>query len=333
MIITQTPLRISFLGGGTDYPDYYLSHGGETLATSINQYTTVTVHPLTQFVDYRVRVHYSKLESVSEIDHIEHTTARECLRHMGIDGGIEIYYSDDLPARTGLGSSSAATVGLLHALHVLKGERVRKEKLAEEAIHIERDMVKDRIGSQDQYACALGGLRHLRFHRDGRVETSLVRISPKRLRALEECLMLLYTGIQRNAHDVLDEQEARTRSGDNSEYLSRMKELVGSGINVLQGSGTLAEFGSLLHEGWEMKRSLSSKVSTEKVDEMYERARKVGALGGKLLGAGGGGFLLLFVEPEKRTAIRSALSDAPEAQFSFEQGGSQLVFHRPHHRL
>src|SRR3989344_3126964 len=164
MNITQTPLRISFLGGGTDYPDYYLESGGETLATSINQYTTVSVHPLTQFVDYRVRVHYSHLESANAVDDIKHTTARECMKFLGISGGIEIYYSDDLPARTGLGSSSAATVGLLHALHTLKGERVSQEKLAVEAIHIEQNMVKDRVGSQDQFICALGGFRHLRFN-------------------------------------------------------------------------------------------------------------------------------------------------------------------------
>ncbi|MDO8561315.1 MAG: kinase [bacterium] len=333
MIITQTPLRISFFGGGTDYPEYYRVSGGETLAASINQYTTVTVHPLTQFVDYSVRVHYSQLETVKEISEIEHTTARECMRLLGIPGGIEIYYSDDLPARTGLGSSSAATVGLLHALHTLKGESVSQEQLAVEAVRVEQEMVKDRVGSQDQYICALGGFRHLQFHQDGTIETSLVSVAPERLHALQERLMLVYTGKQRNAHDVLDEQQERTQAGKNDAHLAGMKKLVARGIDVLKGSGDLGEFGFLLHEGWELKRKLSNKVTTAQVDEFYERARAAGASGGKLLGAGGGGFLLLFAEPEMRARVKDALSELNEAPFAFERGGSQLVFHRPHRRL
>lgn len=332
MIITQTPLRISFLGGGTDYPEYYSRHGGETLAVSIDKYVTVSVHPLTQFVDYRVRVHYSHLETAKQIDDIKHTTARESMRHMGLDGGVEIYYSDDLPARTGLGSSSAATVGLLNALHALKGESVTREHLADEAIHVEREMVKDRIGSQDQYMCALGGFRHLQFLPDGRVIAHPITMTRARAAALQERLLLLYTGKQRNAHDVLKEQSERTRSGENDASLLKLKQLVGEGVNIVKGTSDLKEFGALLHEGFEIKRTLSNQVSDRWIDELYDRARLAGAIGGKLLGAGGGGFLLLFVEPDKRRSVREALQDLPEAVFAFEGGGSRIIFqstHRP----
>lgn len=326
MIITQTPLRISFLGGGTDYPEYYLESGGETLATSINRYTTVAVHRLTQFVNYQVRVHYSQLESAKNIDDIQHSGARECLRFFGIEEGLEVYYADDLPARSGLGSSSAATVGLLHALHCLKAETVSQEQLAEEAIHVEREMVRDRVGSQDQYMCALGGFRHLQFSSDGTVRTDRIVISPERLHALEEQLLLLYTGRQRTAHEILDEQVERTKSGQNNADLALLKDLVPRGIEILTGTEDIAEFGALLNEGWELKRRLSSKVATPQIDDFYLRARKAGASGGKLLGAGGGGFLLLFVEREVRTRVREALAELPEAPFAFEEHGSRIIF-------
>ncbi len=326
MIITQTPLRISFLGGGTDYPEYYLKYGGETLATSINQYTTITIHRLTQFVDYRVRVHYSHLESAGKVDDVQHSGARECLRFFGIEGGLETYYADDLPARTGLGSSSAATVGLLHALHAMKGETVSQEQLAKEAIHVEREMIKDRVGSQDQYISALGGFRHLEFLPDGTVRAERVPVPRERLHDLEKRLLLLYTGRQRTAHEVLDEQAERTKAGRNDADLSELKGLVKRGIEVLSGTGDLAEFGSLLHHGWELKRRLSSKVSTPQIDELYLCAREAGAVGGKLLGAGSGGFLLLFVEPEQREHVRQALAELKEAPFAFEEHGSRIIF-------
>lgn len=326
MIITQTPLRISFLGGGTDYPEYFREHGGETLATAINKYSTVTIHPLTQFVDYTLRVHYSRLESVSAIDAIEHSGARECLRFFGIENGVEVYYAADLPARTGLGSSSSAVVGLLHALHAMKRERVTGKKLAEEAIRMEREIIGERVGSQDQYICALGGFRHMQFLPDGSVRATPLKIKPQRLAMLQEHLLLLYTSRQRNAHEVLEEQVERTKSGRNNETLSRMRNLVPQGIKILKGTNDLSEFGSLLHEGWELKRQLSTKVSTEWIDHHYHEARKAGAVGGKLLGAGSGGFLLLFVEPEKRAQVKKALADLPEAPFAFEQKGSRLIF-------
>src|SRR3989344_5270780 len=329
MIITQTPVRISFLGGGTDYPDYYLQHGGETLTASIDQYTTVTVHPLTQFVDYSLRIHYSDFESAKHLEEIKHGSARETLRFFDIARGLEIYYANDLPARTGLGSSSSAAVGLLLALHTMRGESVTLEKLAEEAIKVEREMVKDRVGSQDQYICSLGGFRHLRFLPDGSVRTDPVPINTERIKEIEDKLLLLYTGRQRTAHDILEEQIGRTQSGDNNRDLASMKKLVARGVALLASSADLAEFGSLLHEGWVLKRRLSSQISPPWIDELYETARKAGAEGGKLLGAGGGGVILLYVEPKKRGRVREALSELPEAKFSFENKGAHVIFHQP----
>lgn len=329
MVITQTPVRISFLGGGTDYPAYYRQHGGATLATTINHYTLVTVHRVTRFADHNMRIHYSRVESVGNLDEIEHPSARESLRYLGVDGGVEIHYVSDLPARTGLGSSSSATVGLLHALHAFKGEMVSREQLAKEAVYVEQEMIKERVGCQDQYACAIGGLLHLRFEADGNVQFNPVVLSKERLQALQQRLMLLYTGLQRHAHDVLDEQLERTESGDNDRCLVEMGALVEQGVEVLAKGENLSEFGDLLHEGWELKRSLSSKITTSWIDEVYERARRAGAVGGKLLGAGGGGFLLLFVEPCNRERLRGALPELREAEFGFENSGSQIIFYRP----
>lgn len=329
MIITQTPVRVSFFGGGTDYPEYFRQHGGATLVATIDKYTLVTVQRLTQFADHSVRVHYSQVESVRHINELQHPSARECLRFLGIDGGVEMHYVGDLPARTGLGSSSSSTVGLLLALHAFKGEMVSREQVAAEAVYVEQELIKERVGCQDQYACALGGLLHLEFHRDGKVRSDPVVLSQERFRALEERLMLLYTGIQRHAHEILDEQVQRTQSGENGSHLGKLKGLVQQGIEALAGNHPLADFGALLHEGWMAKRALSRKITSSWIDEIYERSRRVGAVGGKLLGAGGGGFLLLYVEPDHRDRVRNALPELREAKFSFEGSGSQIIFYRP----
>jgi D-glycero-alpha-D-manno-heptose-7-phosphate kinase len=329
MIITQTPLRISFLGGGTDYPVHYRKHGGETLVTTIDRYILVSVHRLTQFVKHRVRVHYSQVESVTHIDEISHPSARECLRLLGIENGIEIHYVSDLPARTGLGSSSSATVGLLKALHAFRGEMVSREQLAAEAIHVEQEMIRERVGSQDQYACAFGGFLHLQFRQDGSASVTPLTLPLERIRALQDRLMLFYTGIQRHAHEILDEQIQRTSTGDNLTILLRMQELVTQGIEVLARGNDLSAFGELLHTAWMLKRQLSSKVTTAWIDQIYERARRAGAIGGKLLGAGGGGFLLLYVEPYNRECVSKALPELRETTFAFENLGSQVIFYRP----
>jgi len=276
-----------------------------------------------------VRVHYSQVESVTHVEEIQHPSARECLRFLGLDGGLEIHYVSDLPARTGLGSSSSATVGLLNALHAFKGEMVSREQLAAEAVYVEQELIKERVGCQDQYACALGGVLRLEFRPDGLVRADPVVLTSERLRDLQSNLMLLYTGIQRNAHEVLGEQMSRTESGENWRQLERLKDLATQAVEVLTGRGDLADFGALLHEGWLAKRSLSTKITNGWIDDVYERARKAGALGGKLLGAGGGGFLLLYVEPSRRDKVQNAVPELREAKFSFENSGSQIIFYRP----
>lgn len=329
MIISQTPARISFLGGGTDYPDHYLQHGGATLATAIDKYTTITVHPLTEFSDHALRVHYSRIESVSSVDELQHPSARECLRLLGIEGGLEIHYVSDLPARTGLGSSSAATVGLLMALHAYQGRMASREQVAHEALTVEQEMIRSGGGSQDQFACALGGLRHLQFGPGGDIRGEPVVVPPERLTQLRERLILLYTGVQRDSHTVLAEQTGRTLAGDNLEHLTALRELVDDGIAVLCGDGPLSGFGECLHEGWQRKRRLSQQIATSAIDDQYDRARRAGAVGGKLLGAGGGGFLLLFAEPDRRADVLAALPELRETRFAFDGSGSQIVFYRP----
>ena len=329
MIITQTPLRISFLGGGTDYPVYYRQHGGTTLATAINKYTLITVQRVHQFADYGIRVNYSKIETVQKLDEIQHPSARESLRFMGITEGVEIHYVGDLPARTGLGSSSSATVGLLLALHAFKGEMVSREQVAAEAVHVEQDLIKERVGSQDQYACALGGFQHLQFQRDGNVRADPIILNAERQRALQDRLLLMYTSLQRTAHEVLDEQLQRTHAGENTGDLSQLQQLAAQGLQILSATNAnLADFGALLHEGWILKRRLSSKIAPPGIDESYERARRAGAIGGKLLGAGGGGFLLLFVEPENRARVLKSVPELRSTDFSFEDSGSRVIFYR-----
>ena len=326
MIIAKAPLRISFLGGGTDYPAYFSQYGGATLAASINKYNIITVNRITQFAEYKLRVHYSQVESVKYIDEIKHPSARECLRFLGFKEGIEIHYLSDLPARTGLGSSSTATAGLLTALHAFKGEKAGQEQIAAEAVYVEQELIKENVGCQDQYICALGGLMHLEFQQDKKVNLRRITLSQSRLKELEERLMLFYTGMQRDAHTILFEQIKRTSSGENNEYLERLKMLVGEGVKLLAKDKKISDFVALLHEGWMLKCRLSSKVTTPFVDQAYAKARRAGALGGKLLGAGGGGFLLLFVEPPNQEEVRQELSGLYETKFSFEHSGTQVIF-------
>ncbi len=327
MIITRTPVRISFLGGGTDYPDHFTRHGGMTLTGAIDKYSYVSVNPLCGLFDYRLRISYSKTELVNEINQVEHPAVRECLRFLGLHHGIEIHYVGDLPARTGMGSSSSFTVGLLHALHAFKGELVSQVRLADEAIHVEQRMIGERVGCQDQYSCALGGVRVLSFLRDGSIRQEPLAVKSERLRELEERLMLFYTGVTRHAHEILDEQMDRTRREENTGDLTALGKLVPEGIKVLLGEGPLDDFGALLHEGWQIKRRLSTRVSNDRIDFLYERARSAGAVGGKLLGAGGGGFLLFLAQAGRRDAVREAL-DLQEVSFRFENEGTRLVHYQ-----
>lgn len=329
MIITRTPIRVSFLGGGTDYPAHYRLHGGQTLGVAIDKYSFITVNRLAKLFDYSIRVSYSRLELADHVDAIEHPAVRECMRFLGIEGGIEIHYVGDLPARTGLGSSSSFTVGLLHALHALKGELVCRRQLAEEAVFVEQELIKERVGVQDQFTCAHGGLVHLRFDQEGGIHYTPLPLSGARISALQDHLMLFFTGMRRHAHEILEEQITRTEAGCNHEDLCRISELVSQGIGVLASEGSLLPFGELLHDAWVCKRKLSSRVSNAAIDECYDAARRAGAIGGKLLGAGGGGFLLLFVDPERKPEVRRALSGLAEVSSGFDFNGSSLLFYQP----
>jgi len=326
MIITRTPLRISFFGGGTDYPNYYEEHGGEVLSTSIDQYLYITVNRLTQFFEHRIHIGYSRSELVKEVDEIEHPSARCCLKHLGIDSGVEIFVMSDLPARTGLGSSSAFTVGLLHGLHAFKRTLVSKDALAREAIHVEQKVIGERVGSQDQVAAALGGLNHVHFDKRSTFRAEPLPVCPDRKALLQSHLMLFFTCIARSANEILVEQEAKV--AQNAAPLGRMREQVGEGARILCDKGRdIGEFGELLHEGWTLKRGLSSKVSNSFIDQAYATAREHGAVGGKLLGAGGGGFLLLFVPPERQEAVKFALPGLMHVPFAFEEEGSRLIYY------
>ncbi|SDU21351.1 D-glycero-alpha-D-manno-heptose-7-phosphate kinase [Verrucomicrobium sp. GAS474] len=326
MIISRTPLRISFFGGGTDYPNYYEENdqGGEVLSTAIDQYIYITVNRLTAFFEHRIHIGYSKSELVKEVAEIEHPSARCCLQHLGIASGVEIFAMADLPARTGLGSSSAFTVGLLHGLHAFKHELVSNDFLAREAIHIEQKVIGERVGSQDQVVAAIGGLNHIHFNKETTFRVDRLPVCPKRKAFLHSHLMLFFTCISRSANEILGEQEAKVAV--NGASLARMREQAREGGEILcDAKHDIRAFGELLHEGWMLKRGLSSRVSNSLIDTAYATAREQGAIGGKLLGAGGGGFLLLFVPPEKQEAVKASLPGLMHVPFGFEEEGTRLI--------
>lgn len=329
MIITKTPLRISFLGGGTDYPDHFRQHGGQTLGVAIDRYSYLIVNSLAKLFDYNIRVSYSRTELVHSVDQIEHPSVRGCMQFLNLDGQIEVHYVGDLPARTGLGSSSSFTVGLLHALHASKGELVSAAQLGAEAVYVEQELLQERVGVQDQYTCAYGGLRHLQFSREGEIKALPVPIPQGRLSELQAHLMLFYTGVSRHAHHVLDEQMERTREGVISSQLGYLSDLVDQGLEVLMNGHQIGAFGELLHSAWSTKKQLSTKISNPLIDGYYERARRAGAIGGKLLGAGSGGFLLLMADPADQEAVEKALCELHRVAFAFDHAGSAMLFYQP----
>lgn len=329
MFITRTPLRISFFGGGTDYPEYFRHAGGQTLGVAIDRYSVVIVNRLADIFNHRIRVGYSKTELVRHVDEVEHPAVRECLRFLKLDGGLEIDYVGDLPARSGLGSSSSFTVGLLHALYAFKGELVSRDRLAAEAVHVEQNLIKERVGVQDQYLCAHGGLIRVCCPSDAPVRVEPVPVRPDRWTELESGLMLMYTGIQRHAHQIVAEQLERTRTGQVSKELETMGRLVDQGLDVLTNHGPIDAFGELLDTSWQLKRRLSTSVSSVEIDQWYECARRAGAIGGKLLGAGGGGFLLLFTPPAAQDSVARALPGLTRVPVGFDRTGSSLVFYNP----
>lgn len=324
MIISRTPFRISFFGGGTDYPAWYKKHGGAVLATTIDKYCYITCRYLPPFFEHRYCVIYSKMEYCQTVDQIVHPSVREVIRYLNYDRGLEIHHDGDLPARSGMGSSSAFTVGLLHALYALKGQIVSKRQLAIESIHLEQEILKETVGSQDQVLAAYGGLNHINFLPNGEISVRPITISQERMKDLSSHLMLFYTGIKRTASDIADSFVSSIE--DRKRQLRIMKELVEESISVLNSGQDITGFGELLHEAWQAKRSLSASVSNTMVDDIYEQALSAGAIGGKLTGAGGGGFLLLFVPPSRQKRVRELLSNLIYVPFKFEFSGSQIIF-------
>ena len=326
MIISRTPYRISFFGGGTDYPDWYLKEGGAVLSTSIDKYCYLICRLLPPFFEVRHRVVWSHIETVNTIAEILHPAVREGLRYLGYDDslGIEIHHQGDLPARSGIGSSSSFSVGLINGLMALKGESIDAHSLALKAMELEQDILKENVGSQDQMAAAHGGLNVMRFCKDGSINVDPVDIPQARIAELESHLMLIYTGTSRLASEIASKVTANFPN--RTAPLTRMRHMVDEGVSLLQSNGSVDGFGELLHEGWTLKRSLADGVTTPQIDEIYDTARAQGAIGGKLIGAGGAGFMLLFVPPEKQAKVRQALDRYLEVPFAFEHTGSTIIY-------
>jgi D-glycero-alpha-D-manno-heptose-7-phosphate kinase len=325
MLISRAPVRISFFGGGTDYPEYFLQHGGSVLATAIDKFSYVTASPfLSHLFDYSVRVSYRKVELVKTISEMEHRVFRECLKFCNLEKDIELHNVADLPAFTGLGSSSAFTVSLLHALHSFKGEFVRPIDLAYEAIYVERHLVQDKVGCQDQLMAAMGGFNLVEFRTEEDIVVSRVAISPDRLAEFEAHIFIVFTGIKRKAANVVEKQ--LQKMADNTEILKEMRKMVDKGWDILTSNQSLTAFGELLHQAWLAKRSLDTGISNTEIDEIYRLGIDAGALGGKLLGAGAGGFMLFFAPPEVHPQLQSVFMNHQILSLKINAPGSQIIF-------
>lgn len=323
MIISKTPFRISFLGGGTDYPGYFEQHGGCTLSTTIDQYCYLAVHRLSPLYKHNFSASYSKTENVLNPADFEHPLIRETLLHMDIREGIEIDHIADLPGRTGLGSSSSFTVGLLNVLYAFNRISASAEDLAREAIHIERERVGDTGGWQDQYAAAYGGFLRLDYGPDKCVSVRHVPLRKERILQLQNRLLLFYTGIESSAENILQEQCRRTAA--NKEGLHELRELVAQAESLLASSESLDAFGRLLDRAWEIKKTLAGGITNPTINEAYTTALKAGADGGKLLGAGGRGFLLISADPSRQDAVVDALQPLIPMRVGFSHQGSQII--------
>ena len=328
MIISRTPFRVSFFGGGTDYPVWTREHGGAVLAATIDKYCYISVRELPPFFDHKFRVVYSVVENVKDVKEIGHPAVRAVLEWLGADKGLEIHHDGDLPARSGLGSSSAFTVGLLGAIHALRGRHVSKDALAAEAIHVEQCLLREPVGLQDQISASFGGFNHIMFRRDGSYDVMPMILPRERLEALQDHLVLVFTGISRTSADVAETVVANLE--ERASEMQALQQMVDRAIQMLSSPTTdLAEFGRLLHDSWMLKRGLSTSVTNQAIDALYQAAIDAGAVGGKLLGAGGGGFLLLFVPPADRARVLNALPGLIAVPFKFETSGCRIVLYQP----
>jgi D-glycero-alpha-D-manno-heptose-7-phosphate kinase len=329
MIISRTPFRISFFGGGTDYPGWFRERGGAVLATTMDKYCYISVRVLPPFFAHRYRLVYSVVESVVDVSEIQHPAARAVLQSNGFDRqGLEIHHDGDLPARSGLGSSSSFTVGLINALRALEGRLISKEELALEALHIEQCVLREPVGSQDQISAAFGGFNRIEFRPDGSFDVRPIILPAGRQGELQQNLMLFFSGVSRYSSEVAQSKVDNLKN--RSSELTAIHAMVDQGIGILRDPETpIAEFGQLLHEAWMLKRRLSDRVSTERIDDIYETARRAGAIGGKIMGAGGGGFIVFFVPPDRQTAVTDALKELIHVPFKFENAGSRIVLYQP----
>ena len=328
MIISKTPFRISFFGGGTDYPEWYHENGGSVLATTIDKYCYISCRHLPPFFEHKHRIVYSKIESVKTTEEIQHPVVRAVLSNLSITDGLEIHHDADLPARSGLGSSSSFTVGLINVLNALKGLQISKQDLAKQATYIEQEVLKETVGSQDQVLAAFGGFNRIDFHPDDSFNISPVIINKDLVEQLQSHMLLFFTGLSRFSSDIARDKVSNFTN--RFQELTQIKEMVDEGMSILQSPSTpIMDLCKLMHESWKLKRSLSDKVSTPKIDEIYETGIKAGATGGKILGAGGGGFILFFAEPKNHKKIRERLKSLVHVAFHFDDVGSKIVVYEP----
>ena len=325
MIITQTPFRMSFFGGGTDFPDFYREHGGAVISTTFDKYCYVNVRHLPRFFDYSTELSYAKTERVNQVEDIEHPAIREAMKQLNMHE-IRLTYEADLPARSGLGTSSSFAVGMLNAFYALKGKYADKRKLADDAIYLERVLCKESGGIQDQIAASFGGMNRINFSAEGYTVNPVI-ISPDRKNLLNHNLMLFFTGFSRFSSDIQTAAEKNLKCKQNQ--LLEMLTLVNDAEKVLTSKTDLEEFGRLLDYTWRLKRGITDKVSTDSIDAVYSKALQAGAIGGKLLGAGGGGFLLFYVNPDKQENVRKALENLLYVPFEFENGGTRVIHYTP----
>jgi D-glycero-alpha-D-manno-heptose-7-phosphate kinase len=325
MVICRTPFRISFFGGGTDYPIWYREHGGAVISATINKYSYITARWLPPYFDYKHRIRYFQQEQAQTIDEIKHPSVRECARYLNIQNGLEIVHNADVPAQSGLGSSSTFTVGMLHALHTLQNRMPTKRQLALEAIHVEQEVIGEAVGSQDQTAAAFGGLNLIRFNGMREIDVDPIVLSQERLNQLQENLLLVFTGFSRTASEVASEQISAVEK--KSTELQMINDLCGQALHELVNlNGSLDDFGRLLNEQWKIKRTLTDRITNPLIDRLYDWGLRNGALGGKLLGAGGGGFMLFYVPNARRAALSDSLNGKMVVPFRFENTGSKIIY-------
>jgi|TARA_B110000116_G_C16753593_1_gene544638 D-glycero-alpha-D-manno-heptose-7-phosphate kinase len=328
MIISKTPFRISLFGGGTDYPNWYRENGGSVLATAIDKYCYISCRHLPPFFEHKHRIVYSKVENVKEIKEIQHPSVRAVLSTLETNAGLEIHHNGDLPARSGIGSSSSFTVGLINVINALKGQQISKEDLAKQAIYIEQKVLKESVGSQDQILASFGGFNRINFYPDDTFNITPVIISKSLTDQLQSHMLLFFTGVSRFSSDIAKDKIANFKN--RFQELTQIKQMVDEGLSILQSPSTpIAELGKLLHESWQLKRSLSNKVSTPEIDTIYQTGLAAGAIGGKILGAGGGGFILFFAKPENHKNIRKKLKGLVQVSFCFDNTGSKIVLYEP----